>query len=219
MRGFELVEIVVCFLEVGAVCFPGGNLLFLFAHWEIGGAGNKYRRASSADGVFLVDGLCQLLSVAVEIMLGTLALGLGFALGLDFFQHGGGTVYRSAVFTGGAVWDVVAHAHVIMGKAGGGFVDFVVHGLSLLCFIHVCLGLFKGREPVCINIGQKSVVPFILGLVFRLQAVRNRMEAEKAGATVCKIRNDAVGPAAEAAGQSIKEYVTQAIQERMERER
>ncbi|MFQ7159930.1 MAG: hypothetical protein ACLRPX_10020 [Ruthenibacterium sp.] len=45
------------------------------------------------------------------------------------------------------------------------------------------------------------------------------MEAEKAGATVCKIRNDAVGPAAEAAGQSIKEYVTQAIQERMERER
>lgn len=54
--------------------------------------------------------------------------------------------------------------------------------------------------------------------VYILEAVRNRMDAEKAGATVCKIRNDAVGPAAEAAGQSIKEYVTQAIQERMERE-
>nr|DAF16583.1 MAG TPA: Protein of unknown function (DUF1778) [Caudoviricetes sp.] len=55
--------------------------------------------------------------------------------------------------------------------------------------------------------------------VYILEAVRNRMEAEKADATVCKIRNDAVGPAAEAAGQSIKEYVTQAIQERMEREK
>lgn len=53
-----------------------------------------------------------------------------------------------------------------------------------------------------------------------LDAVADRMAAEsQEGVTVCKIRNDAVGPAAEAAGQSIKEYVTQAIQERMERER
>lgn len=36
--------------------------------------------------------------------------------------------------------------------------------------------------------------------VYILQAVRNRMEAEKAGATVCKIRNDAVGPAAGGCG-------------------
>lgn len=51
-----------------------------------------------------------------------------------------------------------------------------------------------------------------------LDAVADRMAAEsQEGITVCKIRNDAVGPAAEAAGQSIKEYVTQAIQERMER--
>ena len=118
---------MVCFLEVGAVCFPGGNLLFLFANWEIGGARDEHRRAAGADGVFLVDGLCQLLGVAVKIILGALALGLRFALCLDLFQHGGGTVYRSAVFTGGAVWDVVAHAHVIMGGTGGGFVDFVVH--------------------------------------------------------------------------------------------
>ena len=51
-----------------------------------------------------------------------------------------------------------------------------------------------------------------------ISAVRERMAAESPeGITVCKIRNDAVGPAAEAAGQSIKEYVTQARQERMER--
>ena len=68
---------------------------------------------------------------------------------------------------------VLGVGHGFEASAGGGFVDFVVHELSLLCFIHVCLSLFKGREPVCINIGQTSVVPFILGLLFRLDGGGN----------------------------------------------
>lgn len=49
-----------------------------------------------------------------------------------------------------------------------------------------------------------------------LDAVRERMaEDSKAGITVCKFKNEALGPHAQAAGQSIKEYIAQAVQERI----
>lgn len=81
----------------------------------------------------------------------------------------------------------------------------------------VCQEL-RGRTGLAL-LGKHAVIGHELFACFDLDGdgfldLRN---GEKVGFR--KIRNDAVGPAAEAAGQSIKEYVTQAIQERMERER
>lgn len=53
-----------------------------------------------------------------------------------------------------------------------------------------------------------------------LEAIRQRMaEDSTSGTTVCKICTESVEPWAKAAGQSVCEYVAQAVQERMEREK